>query len=281
MSRLEKVVICFFADDAAFARVKSACAEEGLRAVRSTQGDGSDLVDIVAMIHDLECSEPSTPLEAVQRFRQLHPRRPILLYCRASKATAGLVGRIGSLPGVAACIQTAHLPDERIVFGRLMRELISQTPQFAVRSLINAVRPSAGAAVDGFVDALLDRLEEGGEGVPLVSIVAARAGLRSWVVWRACHSAGLPAPERLIAWIILIYVIALAESDGQSIARAAAKVGVSDKYIRQLRASLLPDVLRLTRAVARHALTHAVVRFAEVCGLSPHRAASVAQGIVA
>lgn len=131
------------------------------------------------------------------------------------------------------------------------------------------------------MDALLERLEQGGDGPPAVAEVAGRAGLRTWVVLRACRAAKFPASERVIEWVTLIYVIAVAQAERLSIARAAARVGVSGKYIRSLRASLLPETPRLTGALATDVLAHAIARFAEACGVPREQATAAAERLIA
>lgn len=181
---------------------------------------------VVSMIYDLAAPTPEAAVDTVYRWRNIYPRRPLLLYYPPSVATAGLVGQLGHLPGVIAWAQAPNLADEGGQLGRLVRELLARTPDLLIRTLMNAIRPTVPAAVTTFLDALLNRLERGGEGVPTLSDLADQRGFQSWRVRRACLSTALPTPELLIEWVTLIYVIALADWDGQSIARAGEGGGL-------------------------------------------------------
>jgi AraC-like DNA-binding protein len=163
----------------------------------------------------------------------------------------------------------------------LVRELLAHAPEQLIRALSNIVHPVAADTIRVFVDLLLERLDYGGDGAPVVSSIARGAGLSTRVVRRACRAVGLPTPERLVEWVTLIYAIALAQWESVSIARAAARIGVTDKYVRGLRALLLPDIPRLDAAVARDALSLAMIRFAEVCGLGSEQAVAASEQLMA
>jgi len=87
-----------------------------------------------------------------------------------------------------------------------------------------------------------NRIEAAEAGAPPVEALAVRAGLKPWLLRRACRTAPAPNPERLTEWLTFIYVLDLAKWDNLSVARAATQVGLSDTYVRHLRASLLPEL---------------------------------------
>lgn len=282
MSTSEKIVICCLGDEA-FSRVSSAAPGLGFQFVRSSRDEvrkTPNRPNVVAMIYDLEAPSPEIAADIIQHWRSVYPTRAILLYYRPSAYVAQLVGAVGHLPGVVTWAQTDSSPNERHDLARLLRALLSRTPELLGRALVNAIHTSASATVKVFLEALIDRLERDGAGAPAVSQVASRAGLKTWAVRRACRAARFPTPERLIEWLTLIYVIACAEWQRISIARAAGSVGVSDKYVRKLRASLLPEIQRLTGSAARDALAQAILRFSEECRLPPERAAALAKQLV-
>jgi len=263
--RTEKAVICCIASGAALNRITAVCEAEGWRVIAGTQLIPSTLSHVVAMIHDLECSDA---VDTICGFRRSYPGRPVLLYCRPTAIAAEIVSRLSRVSGIATWVQTRDSKNEHVLLATLLRHLISQIPDFSIRTLFTFIRPRAPVCVVAFVDALLDRLEDGRSGAPHVSEIAWRCGFGPWVVRRACQSALLPAPDRLIRWVTLIYTIALAESEQLSLARAALKIGLNDKHIRNLRSSLIPQVSRLAGSGAHDALAHTVMRFATLCGLA-------------
>jgi len=284
VSRAQRLVICCIADDVLFGLVSGTVAEEGLVAVRCTEDEVPTIApeaNAVAMISELGAQGAEITLGIVHRWRKLRLRRPVLLYYRPDVEAAGVVGQLAQLAGVLAWARDPNPTEERHQLACLVREILSRTPAILVRALINAIRPMAGVAVSSFVDALVDRLERNGDGAPLVTEVAARADVKVWVVRRACRRAKLPLPERLIEWLTLIYVITMADWESVSVARAAATIGVSDKYIRRLRASLLPGIPQLRGALSGGLLATAVRMFAEACGLPHEQATAAAERLTA
>src|SRR5574341_646946 len=285
MGETERIVLCWLADDAAFGRVRSACATLRLRAMRISQnnaGKAEPSASVVLLVVDLESAEPWAALDIVHHLRASHPSRPLLAYFRRTQVTAGLVARLTRLSGVATWAQLANDPDDVRNLGRLMRGLLGQTPALVIRTLTSVLLHGVpGDRLWAFVDALLARIEQGEQGAPVVAEVAERARLKPWVLRRACRAVSAPTPERLTEWLMFIYVIALAESQRLSVARAAATVGVTEKYMRQLRASLVPEIPQLRGSLAHYALTHAIMRFAEECGMSEVQAVDVVRHVVA
>lgn len=277
---IERFVICCIARHDIFARVEQVCSEQGLRALLLTEPKLPTLRHVTALIHDLECPGSPAVLDIVHGFRRLYPSRPILIYCRPTTVAAGLVARLSDVPGTANWNQRPDSTEERLLLGRVLRSLVSRVPELAIRTLFNFMRPGAARPVAMFLDALLDRLEDGGDGAPQVAEIAWRSGFKPWIVRRACHVESLPPPDRLIRWVTLIHTIARAELEKVSVARAAGKTGLTDKHIRNLRSSLVPELSRLTGTGAHDALALTVMRFAEVCGLA-HEHVNAATRILA
>jgi hypothetical protein len=169
------------------------------------------------------------------------------------------------------------LGDESTQLVRLIGTMISRAPQLLIRALIQGMRPRLSPNVDRFLEALIARLELGGNGAPSVTGICARARLKPWVVRRECRRERLPAPERFIEWLTFIYVIAMAEWEHISIARAADMAGQSAKYIRSLRSALLRDTPRLTGALAGDALVSSIIQLAQACGVEYTQAKSEAR----
>lgn len=279
-----RIVLCHVADDAAFNRVNQAIIDAGLQAIRlgvPSQEPVAIEARVVAIVYDLHGPDPEASVDVVRRWRRLHPKVQVLLYHAPTAAAAGLAGRLGQLPGVAARVQVPGLPGEERQLAKLLTELVSSGPGLMVRAIVTVLCPRAPAPARVFIESLIDRLEQGGIGAPEVRNVADQGGTKPWRVARACHAAQLPTPERLIEWLSFLYVVAAAEWERVSIAKAATTVGVSGRYIRKLRASLLPDVARLTGAVAPDVLPHAIMRFGQVCGLSQEQATAAANRLTA
>ena len=130
------------------------------------------------------------------------------------------------------------------------------------------------------METLLARLEAAEPGAPPIEQLARRAGFTPWGLRRACRKASAPNPERLVEWLTFIYVLQLARQEMLSVAGAAQRVGLDERYVRQLRAKLLPDFPELRKPVIPHAVTHAVMRLREECGLSRDQATGAVRRIV-
>lgn len=204
----------------------------------------------------------------------------MLLYYRPTMEVAPLVGELATLGGVVAWAQTPNLLDESRQFAQLTRQMLSRVPHLLVRAVLDTIRPAAPAAVGMFVDALLYRLERREGGAPGVADVAARSKLKPWAIRRACRVSSLPTPEPLIEWLTFIYVVALADWERTSIAQAAARVGLTEKYMRGLRVHLLPQVSRLAGTLSEYILTRAIMGLAEACGLQRVEASAATQHLM-
>jgi len=137
-------------------------------------------------------------------------------------------------------------------------------PDLRVRVLLADMWPDASTHLTVLVDALLNRLGRGELGAPEVTALAASAGSSAPAMRRACRLAGLPTPTRLVRWISVIYITALAEDQRLSVAAAARRAGLSESYVRKLRRALIPTLERLTTS----ALPLAIARFVAQCGRS-------------
>lgn len=279
-----RTALCLIAEDGLFNRVRRAILAAGLLPIRAAGHDvrtAGGQPHVAVMIYDAEGRDLETMIDTVRQWRRVYPGRPILLYHPATPAASTLVGRLTPLPGVSARARVPGLSSEEQQLTNLLKALAVWGPELVVRGVIGAMRRIMPVPVEAFVDALANRLETGGTNAPQVSKVAKGAGLTAWAVSRACRKARLPTPEHLIQWLTLIYVIALAEWEHLSIAQAAARVGVADRYVRKLRASLLPDVGRLTGTVAPEVLPDAIMRFARACGFTRDEAAVLAERLIA
>ncbi len=274
-----KTALCCIADDAVFHRVQHAASAARLRPVRIPTESllVSAQEDVVVLIYDLSHPAPEVATDVVRTWHGLHPRHPVLLYHPATIAAAALIGQLTPLPGISARIQMPGLADEERQLARQLSELVSRGPELLVRAVLNVVRPTASAPIRVFVEALIEELARKRAGAPEVRAIAARGNLKPWVVRRECRAANLPPPERLVGWLTLIYVVALAAWEHLSIVEAAAKAGVTDRHIRKLRATLLPEIERLTGTRAPAVLPQVIARFAEASGLSSERAAVAAE----
>lgn len=270
MTPSRRVALCVIRDDAVFQRVSRAALAAGLSPGRADSHDERALTDqrnAVLMIYDLEGVEAQAASNIVRSWLRLHPSLPVLLYHRPGVVNAGLVGHLSNLARVSARMQVPGLVGEEHELATLLRELILCGPELVVRAAMGAVRRTLPPAINAFLEALLDRLGGGGVGAPEVGTVATRAGLKAWEICRACHRASVPKPERLIEWLTIMYVVALADLEGLSVAKAAAQAGTSPRHIRKLRASLLPEVLRLTGRTAGAVLPDVIRLFAVECGI--------------
>ena len=84
----------------------------------------------------------------------------------------------------------------------------------------------------------------------------------------------------MVEWLTFIYVLQLARQEALSVAGAAKRTGLDERYVRQLRAKLLPDFPELRRPLPPHAVTHAMMRVGEECGLSRDQATDAVRRIV-
>ena len=278
----ERVVVCWLLPDV-FPRVRAALLEQGLQAVPTPTDEmptNTPRRQVVGMIYDLGVTGNQNAVDVIYRLWSLYPGRPVLLCYEPNVATASLVGQLARLRGVVAWARVSNPTDEARQLGKLAGELFASAPSLRLRALLNEMHPKMPIAPFATLEALLDRLEQGGDGAPMVSELARKAGFNLWQVRHACRIASLPAPQLLVEWVTLIYVIALADRDNKSVARAAADAGVTEKHIRTLRARLLPEIQRLSRSLAHGVLPHAIAKFAEACGLPDDRAAAAAEHLL-
>jgi hypothetical protein len=284
LAQADHIALCCLTDEVVFAQVRRACASLKLHAVRlplSVALSPKAAPRVALLIYDLEGSPPRVALDVVHRLRSLYPSRPLLAYVKPGRLAAGLAARLGRLPGVTTWAQLPDAPEDVDTLRRLLRGLIAQAPDLLIRTLTAVLlHQSPARMLWRFVDALLARLAQGEPGAPPVADIVERAKPHARALRRTCRAARAPGPERLTEWLTFIYVIATAEWEGVSVARAAATVGVSARYVRQLRASLVPEIPALRGTLAHYALTHAIMRLGEECGWSPQQAAQAAGRIV-
>ena len=128
-------------------------------------------------------------------------------------------------------------PDESAELTRFIRGLMMHAPDLLLRRLTQVLlHQSPGGIIGRFVEALVARFEAAEPGAPPVEALAVRAGLKPWLLRRACRAAPAPNPERLTEWLTFIYVLDLARWENISVGRASTQVGLSDRYMRHLRA---------------------------------------------
>ncbi|GIW52740.1 MAG: hypothetical protein KatS3mg081_2095 [Gemmatimonadales bacterium] len=213
----------------------------------------------------------------VTRWKTFYPARPLILYLERGPYRASLAARFGRLPAVVSwTAESGTIEQQAPVLAEATAALVAKVPEMLIRELMDLATRGTPSGLIGFVEALLDRLRQGGIEAPTVADLATRCHLPIWTIRRACRSSGLPLPERLVEWLNLIYVLAVADWEQISVARAAAQAGLSTKYVRGLRRKLLPDVTRLSKSRRRETLFAAIERFARTCGLPRPQAADVA-----
>ena len=281
---MDRIALCCLGDDAAFGRIQSACASLKLHAARITPAEltTKPLSGAVALfVYDLKCPEPQAAFDLVQQFQLCYPICPVFLYYRRTPVAVGLAGRLGQGLGVITRIQLPGTPDEVGELVRFIRRLVMHTPDVLFRTLTRVLlHQSPRDPIGRFVEGLLARFEAAEPGAPPVEQMARRTGLTPWRLRRACRNAPAPNPERLVEWLTLIYVLQLARQEALSVAGAAKRVGMDERHVRQLRARLMPDFPALRRPLIPHAVTHAIMRLGEECGLSRAQATGAVRQIV-
>lgn len=270
MAETDRIVLCCLADIAAFRRITSACTRLKLHAVRISGLEGSTKPRsgvVCLFVYDLECSEPRIGVNIVRQFQIHYPTRSVFLYYKHTSVAAELVSRLGQRLGVTARAQLPGSSDEVAQLTRFIRGLIMDEPELLLRRLTQVLlHQSPRDTIWRFTEALLVRFEAAEPGAPRVEQLAEHADLRPWRLRRACRSAPAPNPERLAEWLTFIYVLQLAQWECISVARAAHRTGLDERYMRGLRARLLPDFPSLRRPLIPHAVTRAITRLAEECG---------------
>ena len=215
----------------------------------------------MALVHDLSDADSDEAGDLLLRWRRQHPGCPILLYYPSGSRYARLAGRMSLLPGVAGRLQRPGNPGEETELAAFLREFLRGRPELRIRAVLADLRPEVPRVAMALIETLLTRLQRGYGGAPQVDDLARTAGLSVPAVRQACRLAGLPGPSRLVRWVTLIYILALAEGQGLSIAWAADRADLADSYARKLRRALIPEVQRLTGAL----LPAAVALFRAEC----------------
>jgi len=229
------------------------------------------------LVYDPAGAPAEEARRALGRWQARCPARPVLLYCSPRTVDTRLLAELASLPGVVAYLRQDPSAEAVHHLATLLRSLLAQRPGLLLSALLAGLRPNPSARLQAFVAALVQRLAHGGPHAPTVRSLATEAGLTAWQLRRECRGAHLPNPERLVEWLTLLYLLALAAGERISLARAASRASLSAKYLRQLRRRLLPGIPVLRGQPAGELLTFALDHFARSVGLAPeHRARLVA-----
>lgn len=284
MGYANSIVPCWLSDDLAFSHIQAACASLKLHAVRmpaSTNPGAQPPRGVCLLVCDLDASRPGAALDFVRGVQIRHPSRPVLIYFKPTYLAARLVSRLGPLSMVTTWAQMPGSPHESMMLARLISGLVAHTPALLLRTLTRVLLHQApGDAPGRFVEILIARLEAADAGAPAVGKLAEIASLEPWRLRRECRKACLPNPERLSEYLTFIYVLEVARLEGSGVAGAARKVGVTETYLRHLRARLVPEVPSLRSHLISNALTQAIMRLGEQCGLSRQQASDVVGRIV-
>ncbi|GBD31160.1 hypothetical protein HRbin33_00108 [bacterium HR33] len=277
----DRPVLCCLPQET-FDLIERTLAKEKIRAVHTTERTllaTPREPALAAMIYQPRRDDLHTGLLVVEHWTNLYPNRPLVLcFPGPIGGRADSLSSLNHFSGVLAWMTDAEVsPQGAAEIAAVVARLLAMAPEFLVRALVKLVSPQLTPAVTAFREALLDRLRTGGTSAPTRSTLAAASQFPLWRIQRACRKAGLPPPERLVEWLTLIYVLARADWEEISIARAAAHSEISDKYLRGLRSRLLPGVPRLSARQAGDILVRAIVTFAQEAKLPAERAGEIAE----
>jgi hypothetical protein len=277
----DRLILCCL-PQATFSLIERTLFKEKIRAVHTTERallSAPREPTMAAMIYQPRRDDLHTALLVVRHWMNLYPNRPLVLCLPGPVGgRADTLSSLNHFSGVIAWMTDAEISAQGAAeISSVVARLLAREPEFLVRSLVRLVSSQPTPVVTLLTETLLDRLREGGTSAPMPSTLAAASHFPLWRLQRTCREAGLPPPQRLIAWLTLIYVLALADREEISIARAAARSQISDKYLRSLRSRLLAGVPRLSARQAGDVLARAIVTFAQEAKLPADRAREIAQ----
>jgi GNAT superfamily N-acetyltransferase len=260
------------ADEAAYTTLARACAAAGLEAARISLHHLSAPpapAPPAILIYDLHAPGTAKPRDIVRAWRSRHPNCPVLLYHAQTPDHAALLADLAS-PGTVAWPREPASEAHLRALTSALRHAVAQRPRLLIQALLLALRPDTSPRIRAFLAALSDRLDSGAAGAPQIATLAAQAGCTPWQLRRECRRGRLPAPERLVEWLTLIYVLGLASMEQLSVAAASRRAGLGTKYLQRARQRLLPHAVAARGGSASDALAQAVQHFARSLGAPGH-----------
>ncbi len=262
----QRVVICCLPHQA-LEQLQSAFAQRGMPIAQISEAAFLTLPrepGIAAMIYWPATGDLKTASLVLSRWSTLYPDRPLVLCLPGPMAQrVRMLSSVGHSSPVVLWLAEGGISERgATAIATVVAQLLARAPEFLIRALVDLTSADSLADVTALTETLLDRLRTGGTDAPTPSALAARCDLPLRRLQRACRRAGLPPPQRLLEWLTLIYVLAAADWEGMSIAKAAASSGISDKHLRHLRSRLLPGAPRLSASGAGDVLARAIVGFA-------------------
>ncbi len=172
-------------------------------------------------------------------FRYLtdgRPELPVLLYLPPTGSAFAVLGELPNTDRVRIQVQGRDAQSLQSLKSSVSW-LITSSPRLEVMALIRLTVSKLPSTAYLFAHQVLIMLGAGCR--PSVFSVARTLGVCSRTVERRLAHAHMPPPKRLLDWITLLYIGAVAVSTHKSICQSATSVGLSSNDIYRIRRRLL------------------------------------------
>jgi hypothetical protein len=192
-----------------------------------------ELLGFAALVLDLS-PWGADAARAVEVARRRAPRLPIVVYHPDTPAAMHAAAEVSQLAFVSCKTQIADAREPerlRILLAPLMRPYPAVRFQAMLAPLVRAI--PAGPA-RRFLDMAVSRVTAGWARRPAVGELAAAAGCSKRQLERCCAEAGIPAPHRLVDWLLILWVAWAAAEYGIGVERATGYLTLTRRDMARL-----------------------------------------------
>jgi len=261
------------ADPPARARVRDALQHEGLTSRVVTMGDftirGIEGAPVAALVWD--GAPAPTALTFLRRTRAPASQLvdlPLLLYVPPRADVAQLLIAAGAFPLIRGEVQSGTVADA----GRLraaIRALLESAPADAVYRRLMLALPDLTQDVQHICRFACGKLAARKGDTLTVARVAKELGMARRTLERRFQSLGLPKPKEFLDWIVVVFGVYVAGSQGTQLYALGPRMGFSEARMRRTRLRLR-TLRSATSGVARvlQQLSDRITRFRLRLGLA-------------